>query len=165
MAQVEFMDFTDDVKGVMESTIMAALEEVTGELETAVARNTKVGKVAGGQLKSGWKHRVRKKGDDFIGEVGNPHERAIWIEFGTGEYALEGKGRKGGWYIPIGSGKGHISQAVADAYGMKVVHGKNGKKFVHTYGIKPQRPLHNAYTKNKSKMIKHLQDVFKGGLS
>lgn len=32
-----------------------------------------------------------------VATVGNPLQNAIWEEFGTGEYALEGDGRKTPW--------------------------------------------------------------------
>lgn len=164
--EFKFFDYSEKVKKAMEALAKSSLEEAAGEIEAQVKRNTPVGKVAGSQLKNSWTHRVTTDGDDrTTAMVGSPLEKALWIEFGTGEYALEGKGRKGGWYIPIGSGKGQISEAVVKAYGFKVVHGKNGMKYAHTYGMKPQRPLHKAYVSMKNKIIKFLQDRFKGGLS
>lgn len=165
MSKVEFQNFTLQVQGALDDAVRAALEEACGELESQVKRNTTVGKVAGSQLKNNWKHRITTKKDEIQGIVGNPLERAIWYEFGTGEYALENKGTKGGWYIKIGSGKKEISQAVVDAYGFKVVKGKDGKKYAHTYGMKPRRPLFKAYKTMKNRLIKLIQDRVKGGLS
>lgn len=158
MADVIFEDYTIEVQNIMEDRILAVLEECAGEVESAVKRNTTVGKVNGGKTKNQWKHKVVPS--EYAAHIGNDEETAIWLEFGTGEYALEGKGRKGGWYIPIGSGG--ISQSVVDAYGFKVVHGKDGKDFAHTYGMKPQRPFWNAYNSMKDKIIKRLQDSLKG---
>ena len=81
--------------------------------------------------------------------IGNPMENAIWEEFGTGEYALNGDGRKGKWYIPIGNAEGQISQNVVDAYGMKVVHGKGGVDYVETSGKRAKRPFYTAYLAKK----------------
>lgn len=160
MAEVEFQDFTIQVKTAIDDRINAALEEAAGEVESQVKRNTKVGKVAGSNTKNAWQHKVVDS--EHTAYIGNPKETSIWIEFGTGEYALEGKGRKGGWYIPIGNGKNEISQAVVDAYGFRVHNGKNGQKFVHTYGIKPQRPFYKAYKANKNKIIKLIENKLKG---
>ena len=157
---VKFHDYSVEVKAAMNKQIIAALEECAGELESQVKRNTRVGKVAGSNTKNNWKHRVVDS--KLEAYVGNNEETAIWLEFGTGEYALEGKGRKGGWYIPIGNGKGMISQATVDAYGFKVVHGKNGMKFAHTYGMKPQRPFYKAYTRMKNAIINRIQNSLKG---
>lgn len=165
MAEIKFMDYTENVQKMMADLAEAVLEEVAGELESQVKRNTPVGKANGSGLKNSWEHRVYQHGEGYIAEVGSPLERAIWVEFGTGEYALNGDGRKGGWYIPVGSGKGEISEAVVKAYGMKTRSGKNGKEFVFTKGMKPQRPFWKAYTSKKNKLIKRMQSRFKGGLS
>lgn len=157
---VEFQDFTIKVQGEISDRINSVLEECAGEVESQTKRNTSVGKVAGGKTKNAWKHKVIDS--EHTAYIGNNEETAIWIEFGTGEYALEGKGRKGGWYIPIGNGAGMISQAVVDAYGFRVVEGKDGMKFAHTYGMKPQRPFYKAYTMLKDGIIKHIQNSFKG---
>lgn len=160
MSEIKFIDHTEQVKGAIDDRINAVLEECAGELRSQVQRNTKVGKINGGNTKSKWKHIV----DDSKHEayVGNNEQTAIWMEFGTGEHALEGKGRRGGWYVMIGNGKNQISQATVDAYGFKVVYGKDGKKFAHVYGMKPQRPLYKAYTRMKNMIIKRIQDSLKG---
>ena len=164
MADVEFKDFRIQVKGALGNLAEQAVEECCGELESQTKRNTVVGRVAGGQLKNNWGHHVSTNGDVTTGTVGNPLERSIWYEFGTGEYALNNNGRSGGWYIPIGGGEKEISEAVVKAYGFKVVEGKDGKKYAHTYGMKPRRPFWKAYSALKNKLIKHIQDVFKGGM-
>lgn len=164
MGNVVIEDYTIKVQNAIDDKINAVLEDCAGELESATKRNTKVGRVNGSGTKNSWGHRV----DDakHVAYIGNPKETAIWLEFGTGEYAIpnpEGKGsRKGGWYIPIGNGEGFISQSVVDAYGFRVVNGKNGMKFAHTYGMKPQRPFWKAFNSEKNKIIKRIQDALKG---
>lgn len=141
MADVKLFDYTIEVQGAIAELAYRALEEASGELESQVKRNTKVDT---GQTKNSWTHRVT--GSMMAGEyratIGSPMENAIWEEFGTGEYALNGDGRKGGWFYVDEKGDGHFT------------HGKH-----------PRRPFHNAYTALKNKLIKHMQDVFKGGLS
>lgn len=140
MSEIVFIDNTVKVKGNIESLAMNCLEEVAGELESQVKRNTAV---KTGKTKNSWQHKVMKVSDsEFTAIVGSDYDNAIWEEFGTGEYALNGNGRKGGWYYVDEEGNGHFT------------HGKH-----------PRRPLWNAYTMLKSKLIKHMQDVFKGGLS
>lgn len=158
--KIVFEDFSADVLSKLNTNILKALEEAAGEMESAVKDNTKVGQVNGGNTRGKWTHWV----DDstYTAYVGNPLETALWLEFGTGEHALNGDGRKGGWYISIGNGKNQISQAVVDAYGFKVVNGSNGEKYAYTKGMKPQRPLQKAYDKNKKKISQHIQDVLKG---
>lgn len=141
MADVKFTDHTVEVKGIIADLAYRVLEEVSGELESQVKRNTKV---KTGQTKNSWQHRVT--GSDSTGEfravVGSPLQNAIWEEFGTGEYALNGDGRKGGWFYVDEEGHGH-----------------------YTHGKHPRRPFWKAYSVLKNKMIKHMQDAFKGGLS
>lgn len=136
---IKFIDHTEEVKGVIDSLAMAVLEEVCGELESAVKRNTVVDT---GKTKNSWRHRVSKTKDEFTGLVGSDYMNAVWEEFGTGDYALNGDGRKGGWFYVDEKGDGHFT------------HGKH-----------PRRPFHKAYTTLKNKLIKHMQDRFRGGLS
>ena len=152
--QVRFEDNTIQVLGQISDEINIWLEEASGELEAQAKRNTPVGKISGGNTKQNWKHEVDEDKHEAV--VGNMLETAIWLELGTGDYALNGDGRKGGWYIPIGEGSGMISQSVVDAYGFKVVYGKNKMKYAYTTGMKPRRILHNAVESNKGKIQRSL---------
>ena len=138
MAQVEFHDYSIEVKEALADAAYASLEEAAGEIESQVKRNTKVDT---GQLKNSWSHRVT--GSMMAGEhearIGSPLESAIWQEFGTGEFALNDDGRKGGWFYEDKWGVGHF-----------------------TYGQKPRRSLYKAYTKLKNRIIKMIQERFKG---
>lgn len=140
VASVKFEDFTIEVKSAIKDLAYKAVEESCGKLESQVKRNTAVDTR---QTTNAWTHNVKSSGDDVTGTVGNPLENAIWEEFGTGEYALNGDGRKGGW-----------------AY----ENPKTGET-VWTRGKRPRRPFFKAYSALKNKLIKHIQDVFKGGLS
>ena len=156
--EVKFVSNAIEVIGKVSDAVNIWLEEASGELEAQAKRNTSVGKVAGGNTKQNWKHKVDDEKHEAV--VGNMLETAIWLELGTGNYAINGDGRKGGWYIPIGEGKGQISQKVVDAYGFKVVHG-NDIDFAYTTGMKPQRPLHNAVETQKPKLQRRLIQVLK----
>jgi hypothetical protein len=141
MADVKFIDHTEQVQSLLAELAESVLEECAGELESQVKRNTKVDT---GQTKNSWTHRVvgSMMAGEYKAEIGSPLENAIWEEFGTGEYALNGDGRKGGWFYKDEKGDGHFT------------HGKH-----------PRRPFHKAYTSLKHKLIKRIQDRFKGGLS
>ena len=131
---VEFKDFTIEVQGKISDTINAKLEEVAGELESAAKRNTKV---VTSQTKNSWRHYVND--ETHTATIGSSYENAIWEEFGTGEHALNGDGRKGGWSYQDDSGK-----------------------WYHTHGKKPKRAFHKAYTSLKNKIINYLQNSLKG---
>lgn len=145
----------------LEQATFNALEGIGAEIEAKAKRTTPVGQVSGGKTKNSWKHKV-DMGKNQVA-IGNTEETAVWLELGTGDYALNGDGRKGGWYIPIGNGKGMISQEVVDAYHFKVVHGKDGMTYAFTHGMKPKRILHNAVEKSKSFIEKTLDSKL-GGL-
>lgn len=156
-ASVKFEDNRIEVMGKINDAISAWLEEASGEIESQAKRNTPVGKIAGGNTKQNWKHEVNENAHSAV--VGNMLETAIWLELGTGDYALNDDGRKGGWYILIGEGPGEISQSVVDAYGFTVVNGKDGKQFVHTYGMKPKRILHNSVENLKGKLKRRFEQI------
>lgn len=138
---IEF-SYTDnrvEVKQAMSTAIGNALLEVSDELVSQTARNTAVDT---GQLKGSWAADIEEAEGKAVATIGSPLENAIWEEFGTGEYALHGDGRKGGWFYVDAKGDGHF-----------------------THGKRPRRAFWNAYSSLKDKMIKHIQDVIKGGLS
>ena len=132
--KVEFQDFRVKCKGALDDACIAYLYEASGELEAQVKKNTRVDS---GQLKNSWTYTV----DETKGEahVGSPLENAIWEEFGTGEYALNDNGRKGGWHYRDDKGKWH-----------------------HTFGKKPNRALHNSFVTLKSALIRRAEQVLKG---
>lgn len=136
---IKFIDHSEEVKAAMMDCAIRALEEVSGELESQVKRNTKVDT---GQLKASWTHRITPSSTETTATIGSPLQRAIWYEFGTGEYALNGNGRKGGWKYVDGKGKGHF-----------------------TRGMRPRRVFWNAYTSMKAALIKRMQDIFRGGMT
>ena len=136
---VQFHDFSINVKNAIEASADAVLEEVAGELESQVKRNTAV---KTGQTKNSWTHTIRSSGTTHEAVIGSSMENAIWEEFGTGEYALNGNGRKGGWFYVDEEGKGH-----------------------YTHGKHPRRPFWKAYTSLKNMIIKRIQDAIRGGLS
>lgn len=131
----EFKDNRVKVLRAAKDNIDALLLEVSAELVTQVAQNTAVDT---GQLKSSWAAEVTNTDTEYTAVIGSPLENAIWEEFGTGEYALNGDGRKGGWLYENADGD-----------------------TVFTRGKRPRRAFHKAYTTLKSKLIKHMQSEFK----
>lgn len=131
---VEFHDYTIKVKAAMDDRINAVLEECAGELESQVKRNSRV---KTGKTKNSFQHKVVDS--EHTAYIGSSDENAIWEEFGTGEHALKGNGRKGGWFYVDEKGDGHF-----------------------THGKKPSRAFWKAYTSLKNKIIKHIQEFMKG---
>lgn len=153
MADVEFEDYSVQVKQAINDACKQWLEEVSGEIEAQAKRNSPVDF---GQLKGSWNHHV----SDDTATVGSPLENALWNEFGTGNYALEGKGRSTPWYVPV---DGYTGTKKPTYNGQVIiVYGKNGKAFYKTNGKKPQRTLQKAFDSVKKKAQKALESKLKG---
>jgi hypothetical protein len=131
--EVRFIDNSLQVKRALEGAIEAYLNEAGGELVSQTKRNTPVDT---GQLKGSWDYVVDMSKNKCT--VGSPLENAIWTELGTGEFALNGDGRKGGWAYKDAKGKWH-----------------------KTKGKKPSRPLHKAFTASKSALKRRAAEVLK----
>lgn len=134
MADVIFEDFTIVVTGAIDERVNIALEECAGELESQVKSNIRVDT---GKTKGSWKHHVDDEKHEAT--IGSTDQNAIWEEFGTGEYALHGDGRKGGWVYRDEKGEYH-----------------------HTYGKKPTRAFWNACNTLKNAIKTHIQNSLKG---
>lgn len=147
---VTFVDNSAVIKYSVENITQSALEEIACEIEGRAAMNTRV---VTGNTKSKWSHRILES----KAIIGNTEENAIWEEFGTGEYALNGNGRKGEWYVHIGNGKNDMSPQTAAYYNFKIVYGKNGDKFAVVQGKKPTRALYRAFSQSKPT----IESVFK----
>ena len=131
---VKFEDNVMKVLDKMDDIINATLEECAGELESQTKQNTRVDT---SKTKNSWRHVVDD--DKHEATIGSAEENAIWEEFGTGEHALEGNGRKGGWAYVDEEGKGHFTQ-----------------------GKKPSRAFWNAYNTLKNPIEKHIENSLKG---
>ena len=132
--KVKFEDYSIEVQNAIDDKINAVLEECAGEVESAVKRNTRV---KTSKTKNSWRHKVVDS--EHIAYIGSDEENAIWEEFGTGEYALKGNGRKGGWSYKDENGK-----------------------WWHTNGKKPSRAFWHAYTSLKKAIISRIENALKG---
>lgn len=129
---VQFNDYRIQVTGAMDEAALQFLEEAASSIQSQAENNTPVDT---GQLKGSWDHKIDEGNKEAV--IGNPLEYAIWIEMGTGEFAVEGNGRRGGW-------------SYVDADG--------NRQF--TYGTKPRRMLHNAFQTLKNPITEKAKQVF-----
>lgn len=155
MSDIKLENNTFKAINLLQDQAIQFLYEAGGELQAQVKRNTRVDS---GQLKGSWEYIV-DEGDMKV-TVGSPLQNAIWEEFGTGEHALDGKGRKTPWYIPVDTYDGKKKPT----YNGKVVivYGKNGQAFYKTDGKKPNRALQNAIDKTMPKLKKRLEQLMRG---
>lgn len=99
---VKFHDFSVNVQKALDDRAEQFLYEASESLKTQVKQLTKV---KSGQLKGSWAYEVNLEAMES--RIGSPLENAIWNEFGTGEYAANGDGRKGGWSYKDDEGEWH----------------------------------------------------------
>lgn len=131
---VDFHDFSVKVKGAMDDRINAVLEECAAELESQTKRNSRV---KTSKTKNSFQHKVVES--EHVAYIGSNEENAIWEEFGTGEHALMGNGRKGGWRYKDENGD-----------------------WRYTTGKMPSRAFWNAYTMLKDAIINRIKAALKG---
>ncbi len=131
---IHIEDNSGEAKDTFRRNAVAWLHEACGELTSAVRNNQRV---RTGRTRQSWRYVVDE--DRLEGFVASDAENAVYEEFGTGEYALNGNGRKGGWFYKDEKGVGHF-----------------------TRGKKPQRPLYKAYMALKNVIIASAQKRFKG---
>lgn len=135
---VEFTDNTAKIKAALSEGVIGFLHEAGGEIQTQTQRNSRVDT---GQTKGSYKYMVDEGKDESTVAVGSDLENAIWEEFGTGEYALHGDGRKGGWVYQDVTGVWH-----------------------YTRGKTPKQPLTKAFQSVAPKIKKQLVNVIKQNL-
>lgn len=104
-------------------TGIAFLEEAKDSLASATQRNTPV---KSGDLKRSFGEDSFVDTNEMCAYIGSSLEYSIWVERGTGEYAINGDGRRCGWKTPYG----------------------------FTYGMKPRLMLYQAYIQKKSKIAR-----------
>lgn len=160
-AQVEFKDFSIQCKDALEESVIQFLEEAASEVQSQAQRNSDFSK----DLHGTWKHVVDESKQEAT--IGNPMQLAIWMEFGTGEYALEGKGRKGYWVYVKGNtsvkeanpGKARTLEEAKQAV---AILREQGLEAYYTKGQKPRRMLHNAFQEKKAAITRRAEQVLKG---
>lgn len=133
--EVKFTNNKIKVKKAINDKCLQWLEEASGEVEAQVKRNTAV---MTGKTKGAWTHIV--DGNKLEGIIGNPEENSVWEEFGTGEFALKGDGRKTAW-----------------SYKDKITG-----KWYKTKGKKPKRALYRAFKSTKQILLKLAENIFEG---
>ena len=102
---VEFVNNSINVKEAINDNAIAWLYEAGGEVLSQAVRNTKV---ASGKTKGSWQLAVDE--GSLTCHIGSNYDNAIWEEFGTGIYAVEGNGRKTPWVYVDEQGIRHVTK-------------------------------------------------------
>ena len=162
---VEFQDFSVKVTEAMEEALIAGLYEATGELQARTKRNSRQGHTYGDiQATALWEARVYE--GTMEGQVGSTHEAGYWEEFGTGELAKHGDGRKGWWVYIEGQdsgtgGKSYPSKAEAEEAALFLRRVKKLDAYA-TNGIEPNEPLRRAFASAKPVVQAIFESKLKG---
>ena len=151
---VEFENNILKVKEALDGFAEQFLEEAGEVMEAQAKRNTKKKTSHTAQA---WTHVVDMSEKSVT--IGNPLENAIWEEFGTGEYALNGNGRKGGWIYCVDNGNKITRNK--DGSMRKNSKYKKEKEFYFTLGKHPRRMLFKAYHTKKSALIRRANQLMK----
>lgn len=133
---VEFEDYSIKVKEALNEGAIKGLYEAVVEIQAQAADNSRVDE---GHLRNSWKYKVDE--NKMEATIGSPLENAIWEEFGTGEYAVNGNGRKGGW----------------------LYEDKNGET-VFTRGKTPNRTLQRAFAMKKNVATRLIEQNIKNAM-
>lgn len=161
---VVFTDHSVEIQEQMTAAAEAFLYEAASEVQSAAMRNSRVDQ---GQLKGSWEYRI----DADKAVIGSALENAIWEEYGTGEHAVSGKGRKGGWLIPgdklTPKAKSLMKKYTANVHRkkLKYIFRKNVDEFYFTYGKKPNHTLQKAIDACKARIAARAKELFGDALS
>lgn len=157
---VEFKDFSIQCKTALNEKTLAWLYEASGEIKSAAQRNSRV---KTSDTKNSFDYQVDEgKGES---QIGSPLENALWEEFGTGSYAINGDGRSGYWiFVKDGTTKSQNpkSYSLAEAKKKVAIMRSKGLDAYYTNGKKPSRALYNAFTSLQSKLVSRLESILKG---
>lgn len=135
MSNVVFEDNSIKVNNLIESKAIKFLEEAKSVVASQASRNSPV---KTGDLKRSFQTDSLVDEAERTAYIGSSLEYAIWQEMGTGEYALQGNGRKGGWcYKDPETGE-----------------------TVFTRGTRPKRMLYHAYLQKKDAVENRAKQIF-----
>lgn len=160
---VTFNDYSIEVMAELDETMTAWLYEAANEVTAQAQRTCVMEDDAGKRLKGSYANNV----DESKGEatVGTPLEEGFWEEFGTGEYAAHGDGRKG-WWVFI---RGQASQGGGKSYSTKeeaeeaaaFLRGAKGLDAVVTNGRPPNYTLEKAFESKQGWAEKRAAEMLK----
>lgn len=125
MAKNDF-EIETNVDGVTKVIMQAAERALEAASIHMVGEVKDRAPVESGELRRSISRTIDNSGGKLVAKVGSNLQYAVYQEFGTGEFAENGAGRKGGW----------------------VYEGPDGKVYF-TRGSKPKKFLRDAFRANK----------------
>ena len=118
MADVQFIDHTDEVDAALQDAIEAALEAM-GQQAVSYAKSniTAAGRVDTGAMRNSLSHAVAT--DENAVYVGTNNEYAPFHELGTGIYLEGGGGRQTPWAYQDAKGEWHRTRGLRPIHFLK----------------------------------------------
>ena len=162
---VKFQDFSMNVQAELNDVTIGWLYEASNEIKAQAQRDCKMTPEDHGQLKGSYGTSVNE--GEGKADIGSPLESAYWEEWGTGEHAAHGDGRKGWWVYVKGSSKGDGGESYATEEEAKAVAEsmrKRGLDAYHTNGREPNYTLEHAFDRKKNPVINRLKQMLKEGM-
>lgn len=106
----KFEDNSKKIKKALMEVSEQALEEAALLVEAQAKALAPVGN--SGELRDKIDHNIKEVNGMKIAQVGSPLQYAIYVEYGTGEHATNGAGRKGGWVYKAPDGKFYFTRGM-----------------------------------------------------
>ena len=131
---MKFVDNSTTVKRELERAAIRGLIKTAMLVEAQAVLLVPVGET--GNLRGSISYKVNES--ELVAYVGTNCEYAIYVEFGTGEFAENGNGRKGGWVYRTPKGEVYF-----------------------TYGMPPQPYLRPAFRQNQKAIREILANCLK----
>lgn len=157
---VKFQDFSMEVEAALDETTIAWLHTWSGEIASQAKRGCKLTRDdVGVDLRGSYTNEV----DESAGKatIGTPHEAGYWEEWGTGEYAVHGDGRKGWWVYVEGTHNTATSQEYYTERKAKAIAAsmrRKGLPAMATNGRQPGHTLEHAFDAVRDKAVDDLEE-------
>ena len=128
--------FEDNSKKIKKA-LMEVSEQALEEAALLVEGQAKaLAPVRTGELRDKIDHNIKEVNGMKIAQVGSPLQYAIYVEYGTGEHATNGAGRKGGWVYKGPDGKFYFTRGMKAQPFLTPAFRRNKKNIENIIGIK-----------------------------
>lgn len=133
--------------------------------ETLVSQTVRNTPTKYGTLKRSFSNDSYVDEGNLTAYIGSSIKYSVWVELGTGEYALDGKGRKGYWIYVEGSTlqKSDTPKyyTLQEAKRIMAILRSKGLEAFYTNGQKPQRMLYKAFIIKKDKIQEQANKIYR----
>lgn len=151
--------FKDNSKKISKALLEAAergVKKASEQVESSAKALAPVGQPNGGHLRNdSIKYEIETHAAEIVSSIGSTSHYAPHVEFGTGEFAENGKGRKGYWvFVDDGSEGGPRTTSkrysLQEAKQIMAIMRSKGLKAFYTNGQEPQPFLRPAFEDNQA---------------